>query len=149
METRYLPDSVRYPHLTPGELRASYLVENLFQPGSVRLVYTDLDRAVIGGAVPTTQKLTLETSKELAASFFAERREVGVINLGGKGAIVVDGKEFVLAKRDRSAFAGRIAHRDRRLTGCRSSKFKTAVNLVHANVDEFVTLRAPSFNRVQ
>jgi 4-deoxy-L-threo-5-hexosulose-uronate ketol-isomerase len=100
METRYLPDSVRYPHLTPGELRASYLVENLFQPGSVRLVYTDLDRAVIGGAVPTTQKLTLETSKELAASFFAERREVGVINLGGKGAIVVDGKEFVLAKRD-------------------------------------------------
>ena len=100
METRYLPDSVRYPHLTTAELRATYLVDNLFQPGSVRLVYTDLDRAVVGGAVPTTQKLALGTSKELAASYFAERREIGVINVGGKGAITVDGKEFVLTKRD-------------------------------------------------
>src|ERR1051326_853871 len=100
METKYLPDAERYPRLTTEELRAGYLVQNLFQPGTVQLVYTDLDRAVLGGVVPTTNELTLETSKELASSYFAERREIGVINVGGKGSVAVDGKEFVLTKRD-------------------------------------------------
>jgi 4-deoxy-L-threo-5-hexosulose-uronate ketol-isomerase len=100
MELRYTPDIERYPRLTANELRAGYLVQNLFQPGTMHLVYTDVDRAIIGGIVPTTQKLLLGTSKELASSFFAERREIGVINIGGKGAITVDSKEFALAKRD-------------------------------------------------
>src|ERR1041384_2724978 len=100
METRYAADRERYPRMTTAELRASYLVENLFQPGAVRLVYTDGDRAVLGGVVPTTQRLALETSKELAANYFAERREIGVINVGGKGTITVDGKPFALSKRD-------------------------------------------------
>ena len=100
METRYSPDVDRYPRLTADELRAGYLVRNLFQPGTVQLVYTDLDRAVLGGVVPTSQKLALGTSKELAANCFAERREIGVINIGGKGSITVDGKGFELAKRD-------------------------------------------------
>jgi 4-deoxy-L-threo-5-hexosulose-uronate ketol-isomerase len=85
--------------MTTAELRASYLVENLFQPGTVQLVYTDVDRAIVGGVVPTAQKLALEASKELAATYFAERREIGVLNLGGKGTITVDSKEFVLARR--------------------------------------------------
>lgn len=100
METRHTPDAARYPRLTADELRAGYLVQHLFQPGTVQLVYTDLDRAVLGGIVPTTHKLLLETSRELASNFFAERREIGVINIGGNGTIVVDGKEFALAKRD-------------------------------------------------
>jgi len=100
METRQTPDAARYPRLTTDELRAGYLVQDLFQPGTVQLVYTDIDRAIIGGIVPTTQKLLLGTSKELASKFFAERREIGVINIGGKGAITVDSKEFALAKRD-------------------------------------------------
>ncbi len=100
METRHCPDSRRYASLTTDELRGGYLVQNLFQPGETRLVYTDTDRAVLGGVVPTSQKLSLETSKELAAQFFAERREIGVINIGGKGMITVDGKEFALDKRD-------------------------------------------------
>jgi 4-deoxy-L-threo-5-hexosulose-uronate ketol-isomerase len=100
MTMKYIPDADRYPHLTTNELRAGYLVQNLFQPGTVQLVYTDLDRAVLGGVVPTSQKLALGTSKELAANYFAERREIGIINIGGKGSVTVDGKEFVLAKRD-------------------------------------------------
>lgn len=100
METKYSPDRDRYPRLTTDELRDGYLVQNLFQPGTVRLVYTDLDRAVIGGVVPMTQKLALGTSKHLAATYFAERREIGVINIGGNGTITVDGKDFALAKRD-------------------------------------------------
>src|SRR5436309_5673479 len=100
MAIRHSPDLSRYPRMTTDELRAGYLVQNLFQPGLVTLVYTDIDRAVVGGIVPTTQKLALETSKELAANFFAERREIGVINLAGNGSIVVDGQTFALAKRD-------------------------------------------------
>jgi 4-deoxy-L-threo-5-hexosulose-uronate ketol-isomerase len=100
METRSTPDAARYPRLTADELCAGYLVQNLFQPGTVQLVYTDVDRAIVGGIVPTTQKLLLGTSRELASTFFAERREIGVINIGGKGAITVDSKEFALAKRD-------------------------------------------------
>ncbi len=100
METRHCPDSHRYASLTTDELRGGCLVQNLFQPGETRLVYTDTDRAVLGGVVPTSQKLSLETSKELASQCFAERREIGVINIGGKGMITVDGKEFTLEKRD-------------------------------------------------
>jgi 4-deoxy-L-threo-5-hexosulose-uronate ketol-isomerase len=100
MEIQYSPDLARYPRLTTAEMRAGYLIENLFQPGRVRLVYTDVDRAIVGGIVPMGQKLSLGTSKELAANYFAERRELGVINIGGKGAITVDGREFTLEKRD-------------------------------------------------
>jgi len=100
MQTRNVADATRMMRMTTAELRASYLVENLFQPGTVQLVYTDVDRAIVGGVVPTTQKLALEASKELAATYFAERREIGVLNLGGKGSINVDGKTFALAKCD-------------------------------------------------
>ena len=100
MEIRLAPDLTRYPRLTTDELRAGYLIENLFLTGTVQLVYTDVDRAIVGGVVPTTQRLTLEASKELAASYFAERREIGVINLAGSGSITVDGQSFTLAKRD-------------------------------------------------
>jgi 4-deoxy-L-threo-5-hexosulose-uronate ketol-isomerase len=122
METKYSPDHDRYPRLTTDELRDGYLVQNLFQPGTVRLVYTDLDRAVIGGVVPTTQKLALGTSKHLAATYFAERREIGVINIGGKGTITVDGKEFALAKRD-CLYIGR---------GSKQIEFSSASSQEHA-----------------
>jgi 4-deoxy-L-threo-5-hexosulose-uronate ketol-isomerase len=100
MEIRFAPDLARYPRLTTAELRAGYLIENLFQPGSVQLFYTDMDRAVVGGVVPTSKKLLLGTAKDLASAYFAERRELGVIDIGGKGSISVDGKEFSLEKRD-------------------------------------------------
>jgi 4-deoxy-L-threo-5-hexosulose-uronate ketol-isomerase len=99
MQIRNVSDATRMMRMTTAELRANYLVENLFQPGMVQLVYTDVDRAIVGGVAPTTQKLALEASKELAATYFAERREIGVLNLGGTGTITVDGKEFALAKR--------------------------------------------------
>ena len=100
MELKYVPDCERYAHLTTDELRDGFLLQKLFQPGAVHLVYADIDRAVVGGAVPTTQKLALETSKLLASTYFAERREIGVINIGGSGTVTVDGKDFALAKLD-------------------------------------------------
>ncbi len=60
----------------------------------------DLDRTVIGSAVPTSAALKLETDDELKAEYFLERRELGVMNVGGVGSVVVDGKTFELDKLD-------------------------------------------------
>lgn len=100
METRYLADQIRYQRMDTEELRKSYLLENLFNPGSVDLVYSDSDRAIVGSAVPTENDLLLQGGKELASDFFAQRREAGIINIGNKGTIAVDGKQYVMEKLD-------------------------------------------------
>jgi 4-deoxy-L-threo-5-hexosulose-uronate ketol-isomerase len=95
METRIVADQHRYQRMTTAELRESFLVESLFQRGTIELIYTDVDRAVIGSIVPTDKKLALATSKEqLAAEYFAERREIGLINTGAAGTVIVDGKSY-------------------------------------------------------
>jgi 4-deoxy-L-threo-5-hexosulose-uronate ketol-isomerase len=82
------------------ELRETFLLEEMFEPGEIELAYVDLDRTVIGAAVPTAKALTLETQPELRAEYFLERRELGVLNIGGAGSVVVDGKNFELGKLD-------------------------------------------------
>ncbi|MDD5230977.1 MAG: 5-dehydro-4-deoxy-D-glucuronate isomerase, partial [Candidatus Marinimicrobia bacterium] len=77
MEVRYLADPVRFQRMTTAELRQNLLVENLFNTGELRLVYSNADRAIVGSAVPLKQPLALSGSKELAAEYFTERREVG------------------------------------------------------------------------
>jgi 4-deoxy-L-threo-5-hexosulose-uronate ketol-isomerase len=76
------------------------LVEKLFQPDVIYLLYSEVDRAIIGSAVPGKKKLELSASKELAADYFCERREIGVLNIGGKGQITVDGNVFDMENRD-------------------------------------------------
>lgn len=93
-------DAQSYRSMTSEELRQRFLVEDLFQPGGIELVYTDVDRAIVGGIAPANAPLSLRGSREMACSFFCERREAGVINLGGPGTIAVDGKEFRLAPRE-------------------------------------------------
>ncbi len=101
MEVRYTADQVRYQTMTTAELRESFMLENLFAAGKTELVYSDLDRAIIGSAVPTSNGLSLEASKkEMAAAYFAERREIGLINIGAAGVVKVDGKDYVLENRD-------------------------------------------------
>jgi len=95
-----LPDATRARTMTTDELRASFLVEGLFQPGVVTLRLIDLDRVVLGGAVPTTSALRLETPAELLAEFFCERRELGVLNVGGSGVVTVDGTAYPVGPRD-------------------------------------------------
>lgn len=82
--------------MTTAELRESFLIANLLVPGQIKLQFTDLDRFVIGGAMPTGSSLPLENSKETGRAFFLERRELGAINTGGLGAVTVDGKEFTV-----------------------------------------------------
>jgi 4-deoxy-L-threo-5-hexosulose-uronate ketol-isomerase len=100
MKLLQMADPVRYPRMTTGELRETFLLEEMFKPGAITLAYVDLDRTVAGGAVPTAGALKLESSPELRADFFCERRELGVLNIGGAGTVMVDGKEFKLDKLD-------------------------------------------------
>lgn len=83
-------------HLTTDELREAFLVPALYAPGQINLRFTDLDRFVVGGAVPTAKPLTLENHKETGRSFFLERRELGALNTGGPGTVTVDGKSFAV-----------------------------------------------------
>lgn len=101
MDVRYVADQVRYQTMTTDELRNSFLVDNLFKEGEIVLLYTDVDRAIVGSVVPTSKKLKLEASKkEMSAEYFTERREIGIINIGAEGGITVDGKTYELENRD-------------------------------------------------
>src|ERR1700739_2566745 len=95
-----MADAVRYPHMTTRELRASFLFEDLCQAGTIRLAYVDLDRTVVGMAVPLETALALPTSPELRAAYFTERRELGVLNIGGTGAVSADGTTYELNNLD-------------------------------------------------
>jgi len=94
--------------MTTEELRAAFLVQHLFVAGQVVLRHIDLDRVVLGGAVPTDAPLTLEAPASLGAEYFLERRELGVLNIGGAGTVTVDGVAHTFAKKD-VAFVGRGA----------------------------------------
>jgi 4-deoxy-L-threo-5-hexosulose-uronate ketol-isomerase len=95
-----MADPVRYARMTSAELRETFLLEGMFTPGCIDLAYVDLDRTVIGSAVPTNDALTLETQPDLRAEYFLERRELGVLNTGGPGSVKVDGVTFELGKLD-------------------------------------------------
>src|SRR5918992_1456291 len=96
----YLPDPDKTRSLSTEELRASFLVRDLFRPGEITLRAVDLDRVVLGGAVPGREALTLEAPPSMAAAFFTERRELGVLNIGGAGRIRVDGTAYAMKNRD-------------------------------------------------
>jgi 4-deoxy-L-threo-5-hexosulose-uronate ketol-isomerase len=100
MKTHLLADPVRYLRMTTSELRESFLIGCLYQPGSIQMAYVDLDRAVVGMAAPQAQALPLPTDDSLKCSYFTERRELGVLNIGGKGSVAVGDKRHTLENLD-------------------------------------------------
>src|SRR5262245_42591466 len=86
--------------LPPDELRSEYLVAGLFRPGEANFHWWETDRTVLGAIVPTGADLPLPNPPGLKSAFFLERREAGVINLGGPGVIRVDGTEHALDSLD-------------------------------------------------
>lgn len=100
METRYThsPEDIR--HYSTEDLRREFLVEKIFVPGEIALTYTHNDRMIFGGVTPTTEPLEITLSKELGVDYFLERRELGVINIGGPGVIEIDGKKDDMKKQD-------------------------------------------------
>jgi 4-deoxy-L-threo-5-hexosulose-uronate ketol-isomerase len=100
METRYAHHPEDMKKYTTEELRREFLVETLFEPGQVHLTYTHVDRMVFGGVTPAEQELTIKLDKELGVEYFLERREMGIINIGGDGSVVLDGIEYEIQARD-------------------------------------------------
>jgi 4-deoxy-L-threo-5-hexosulose-uronate ketol-isomerase len=100
MKTVMMADPVRYPRMTTAELRETFLLSGLCEPGKINLNYVDLDRTVVGFAAPVDAPLTLPTYPELRAEYFLERREVGVLNVGGAGTVSVDGQSYDLNNLD-------------------------------------------------
>mgnify|MGYP002715524883 CR=1 FL=1 len=100
METRYThsPEDIR--HYSTEDLRREFLVEKVFVPGEITLTYTHNDRMIFGGVTPTEEPLEIQLSKELGVDYFLERRELGVINIGGPGSIEIDGKKDHMKKQD-------------------------------------------------
>lgn len=110
MDVRYSPDREGFRFMTTDELRDSFLIDNLFVKNKVPMTYSDIDRSITGSAVPSGKVLKLSASKkEMAAKYFTERREVGVINIGGKGTIKVGNKEFKMDHKD-ALYIGRGNH---------------------------------------
>lgn len=100
MKTVLLGDPVRYQRMTTQELRESFLLGHLYQAGAIHLAYVDLDRAVVGMAAPLDKALALPTPAELRATHFAERRELGVLNIGGAGVVHAGGSSNQLGNLD-------------------------------------------------
>lgn len=101
MEVRYSPDQTGFRELNTEEMRKTFLIESLFVKNEIPMVYSDIDRSITGSAVPSGKVLKLEaTKKEMAANYFCERREIGVINIGAGGTIIIDGTEYKMNYRD-------------------------------------------------
>lgn len=86
--------------LSTQEVRDTFLISSLFVPGKLTGTFTDLDRLVVGGVMPTDKPVELPNHKETGRASFLERRELGAINVGGAGKVVADGKTFALDKLD-------------------------------------------------
>ena len=89
LEVRYSNHFDDVKHYTTQQLRDHFLVEKVFTPGEMKLVYSHNDRIIFGGICPTTEALKLEGSKELAAEYFLQRRELGTINIGGDDMLLL------------------------------------------------------------
>ncbi len=100
MKLVQMADRVRYSRMTTEDRRDTFLLEGMFRAGSVDLAYLDLDRTVVGSAVPADLPLKLETQPELRSGYFCERRELGVLNVGQAGLVTVNGSEFELDRLD-------------------------------------------------
>ncbi|MBN1379937.1 MAG: 5-dehydro-4-deoxy-D-glucuronate isomerase [Gammaproteobacteria bacterium] len=100
MTTKYSTRHAVHPDDYPGydnrRIRDNFLVTNLFVPDEINLTYTHYDRIIVGGAAPVKKSLPLETFDDLRSSYFLERREIGVINVGGTGVVSINGEEHTL-----------------------------------------------------
>ncbi|MFI3258488.1 MAG: 5-dehydro-4-deoxy-D-glucuronate isomerase [Rikenellaceae bacterium] len=99
-EVRYASNPTDYKTYDTQRLRSEYLIQNLFVENETNMVYTMHDRLVVGGIVPVGKTLTLESIDPFKAQYFLERREIGIINIGGAGVVTVDGTSYKLGYKE-------------------------------------------------
>ena len=97
LRTACSPEDMK--HYTTERLRKEFLIQNLFVPGEIKLVYSHIDRIITGACMPQSP-VKLTAGDELRAEYFLQRREMGVINIGEKGSIIVDGREYPVDHKD-------------------------------------------------
>lgn len=95
-EERYATHPSDAKNYDTNRLRDEYLVQNIMEEGNVNLTYSQYDRLIVGGAVPVNEALKLESIDPLKAEYFLERRELGIVNVGGKGSVSVDDEVYEL-----------------------------------------------------
>jgi 4-deoxy-L-threo-5-hexosulose-uronate ketol-isomerase len=100
METRYSRDPQSFIKMNTAEIREEFLISDLFTLDEIKLIYLNIDRMIIGSAVPTSRALSLEAGVELRAKYFTERREIGIFNIGEQGIITVEAQEYEMAYQD-------------------------------------------------
>lgn len=105
-EVRYAASPREVKTLDTEGLRTEFLIDKIMEPDSIQLVYSHYDRYIAGSAVPTISPIQLEAIDPLKSDYFLERRELGIINVGGPGKVVVDGESFDLNHKE-ALYVGR------------------------------------------
>jgi 4-deoxy-L-threo-5-hexosulose-uronate ketol-isomerase len=101
MEMRYPSHPDKVKHYSTAQLRDEFLIPKLFTDDNINLVYSHIDRVIVGGACPVSSVLELTVDpKEIGADFFLQRREIGIVNVGGVGRVIVDGNTYAMCKLD-------------------------------------------------
>ncbi|WP_420413681.1 5-dehydro-4-deoxy-D-glucuronate isomerase [Roseibium sp.] len=100
MDVRQVCSPLETKGFDTKQLRANFLVEDLFAPGKISMAYSHLDRTIVGGVVPLAGALQLESNKQIGSENFLDRREIGIINIGAPGTIEADGTSYELAPRE-------------------------------------------------
>lgn len=99
-ELRYAAHPEDFKSYDTNRIRQDFLIENVMVPGEINVVYTLYDRLIVGGAVPTDKPLKMEPFNELKADYFLQRRELGIINIGGDAKVTADGNVYELGYKE-------------------------------------------------
>lgn len=100
MEERFQNHPAEVNRMNTDELRRTFMITDLMQKDKIQFVYSHYDRMIVGGAVPVSGEIILQNYDQLKSDFFLQRREMGIINIGGDGIIKADGVEYSLNKLD-------------------------------------------------
>ncbi len=99
-EVRYAASPREVKEFNTEQVRSEFLVQNILEPDTINLVYSHYDRFITGGVVPLRKAIVLETIAPLKANYFLERRELGIINIGGSGTVSIDGTNYDLEHKE-------------------------------------------------
>jgi 4-deoxy-L-threo-5-hexosulose-uronate ketol-isomerase len=94
MDVLYQHSQAETATMNTEALRSNFLIQALIQNDQLKMVYTHYDRVIVGGAAPTEKEILLPVYPGLKANYFLERRELGIINVGGEGEIVAEQKTY-------------------------------------------------------
>ena len=100
MEIRYAVHPEHFKSMDTDTVRKQMLIQGLFEKDSLKMLYSHVDRIIVGGVCPVDNAVSLPVTKALGTEYFLERREMGIFNVGSSGTVLVDGKEYILENKD-------------------------------------------------